>query len=801
MTSLLQDLSYGARTLAKQPGFTLIAVITLALGIGANTAIFSVLNSILLRPLPYHDPERLVRVWETHQPSSTERGAASPDNFFDWGKQAQSFEGLSAIWYWGYSLTGTSEPTELFGMKVSPNFFHVLGVAPHLGRFFLPEEDQPGKNHVAVISHSLWQQRFGGDAAAVGKTIKLDDDVYTIIGVLRPDFRQSELATHDKSDVWTPLPLDPSANARGNHYLHIFARLKPGVALAQAQTEMTTIARQLELAYPKTNAERGVRLVPLHEQVTSGIRRTLFLLQCATGFVLLIACVNVANLLLARVAAREKELAIRAALGAGRFRLVRLLLAESLALALIGGAAGLLLALWGTDLLIALAPQDIPRLDEISPDARVIGFTFALSLLTMALLGLIPAWQAARVNLNTVLKEGGRGVTQGQHLRGALVVAEIALTLVLLIGAGLLVRSLVRMQNVKLGFNPNNVLTLRVSLLETKYKERQQVANFYQQAIARIENLPGVQGATVISAPPLIRWANMWVNFEIEGQPVEPGRAPTAYYRLISPAFFRTLGIPLRTGRAFTEQDSREAPSVAIINEGFARRYFANSDPIGKKIIAGRTTREIVGVAANVRHRTLEAEEEVEMYVPHAQNPRGTVLMAVRTASDPNAMTAAVQKAVWAGDPDAAISSVTTLEQALADVIARPRFNALLLSVFSVTALLLAAVGIYGVMSYTVTQNTREIGVRMALGAQPSDVLRLVVGQGLILTLLGVGLGLIAAATLTRFAAKLLFEVSATDPLTFAGIAVLLTVVALVACWIPARRATQVDPLLALRHE
>jgi len=801
MQILWQDMRYGARMLLNRPGFTIIAVLTLSLGIGANAAIFSVLNSVLLRPLPYRDPEQLVQVWETVPQGGADRGSVSPSNYLDWGKQAQSFEGFSGAWHWGFSLTDTSEPTELYGMKVTTNFFSLLGVAPQLGRFFLPEENQAGKNNVVVISHGLWQRRFGGDPAAVGKTVKLDDDVYTIIGVLRPDFHQSEVAGNNSGELWTPLPLDAAVDQRGSHYLHVFGRLKPGVALAQAQTEMSTIARQLELAYPKTNTGRGVRIVPLHEQVTGNIRRVLFLLQCATAFVLLIACTNVANLLLARVAARDKEMAIRSALGAGRFRLVRLLLAESLVLALTGGAAGLLLALWGTDLLVSVAPQDIPRLDEIHPDARVIGFTFALSLLTVALLGIIPAWQASRVNLNAALKEGGRSATRGQGLRSVLVVAEIALTLVLLVGAGLLVRSLIRLQNVKLGFNPDRVLTMRVSLLESKYKERRQVADFYQQAVARIESLPGVQSATVISSPPLIRWANTSTTFEIEGQPAEPGRAPTVYYRLISPDFFRTMEIPLVKGRAFTALDSRDAPSVTIINEGFARRYFAGADPIGKKIIVGRTTREVVGIAANVRHRTLEAEEELEMYVPHAQNPRGTVMLAIRTASDPNALTAAVQKAIWQSDPDAAVSSVATMERVLADVMAPPRFNALLLGFFSVAALLLAAVGIYGVMSYTVTQNTREIGIRMALGAGRADVLKLVIGQGLTLGLVGVGIGLAAAAALTRFASRLLFEVSATDPLTFSGIAVLLLIVALVACWLPARRATTVDPMIALRYE
>jgi putative ABC transport system permease protein len=801
MDNLLNDLRYGLRMLAKRPGFTLVAVLTLALGIGANTAIFSVVNAVLLRPLPYREPERLVQVWETYRQNGTEQGFVAPNNFLDWSSQAQSFECLSAVSLRGFLLTGTLEPTEVPGMKVSINFFPLLGLGPQLGRLFLPEDEQPGKRRVAVISHSFWQQRFGGDAGAVGGTLKLDDYVYTIIGVLRPDFRPSELATDYQAEIWTPLVLDAAAGDREEHYLRVFGRLKPGIASEQAQTEMSTIARQLELNYPKTNTERGARVVPLHEQVTGNIRNILFLLQCATGFVLLIACTNVANLLLARVAVREREMAVRAALGAGRFRLVRLLLGESLVLALAGGAAGLLLALWGTDLLISVAPPDIPRLGQVSPDGRVIGFTFALSLLTVVLLGIIPAWQAARVNLNTALKEGGRTATETRHLRSVLVVAEIALTLVLVIGSGLLVRSLIRLQNVKLGFNPDKVLTLQVSLLGSKYKDAQQIASFYQQAVARIETVPGVQSATVISSPPLIRWANLWTTFEIEGQPVEPSRAPMVYYRLISPAFFRTLEVPLVRGRAFTDSDTIDSTPVAIINEGLARRYFPDTDPVGKKVIVGRTTREIVGIASNVRHRTLEAEEELEVYMPHLQRPRGVVLLAIRTVSDPNTVTAAVQKAMWEGDPDAAISSVATLKQVLGDVLARPRFNALLLGVFSVVALLLAAVGIYGVMSYMVTQKTREIGVRMALGAQKRDILKLIVKQGMLLTGTGVTIGLGAALLLTRFLSTLLHGVSEKDPLTFAAIALLVSAVALLACYIPARRATGVDPGVALRYE
>ncbi|MGH9851439.1 MAG: ABC transporter permease [Blastocatellia bacterium] len=797
---MLQDLRYGARMLLKQPGLTLIAVLTLALGIGLNTALFSVVNSILLRPLVYRAPERLAQVWETWLPGEVTRGAVSPNNFLDWRAQAQSFEQFSAYNLWLFTLTGTNEPTEVPGLKVSANFFDLLGVAPQLGRGFAPDEDQPDRNQVAVISHDFWQRRFGGRADVIGQPLRLDDGTHTVIGILRPDFRQSALTAEYRAEIWIPLLLDPAANRRGVHSLHVVARLKSNVGQAQAQTEMTVIGQRLAQAYPATNAERGVNLVPLHEQATGRVSRALLLLQGATALVLLIACVNVANLLLARVTAREKELAVRSALGAGRWRIARLLLAEGLTLAALGGAAGALSAYWLPDLLVAVAPKTIPRLDEITVDGRALAFAVVTALVTVLLFGLAPAWQAARVNLNTALKESGRGAGAGQGLRNALIVAEVALTLILLTGSGLLLRSLLELQRVNLGFNPDRLLTMRVSLLDSKYPERRQIADYYRQLLASVTALPGVRSAAVTSNPPLIKLHDNWISFRIEERPVEMGRMPTAKYAIISPEFFHTLAIPLRAGRAFDERDTRDATQVAILNEDFARRHFPNGDALGKRIAAGRATREVVGIVGNVRHNSPEDEEAEKLYVPHAQQAQGTMLLMAR-AADPQATLRAVQQAVWQGDPEAAVSSAATMDEALAEVVARPRFNALLLGLFALVALALAAVGLYGVMSYTVSQHTREIGIRLALGAEPRDVLRLVLGQGLVLTLTGIVVGAAGALGVTRLLRTLLFGVSVNDPLTFASVALLLLFVALLACWIPARRATQVDPLVALRCE
>src|SRR5262245_22688373 len=676
MQTLWQDLRYGARMLLRRPGFTVIAVVTLAIGIGLNTALFSVVNSIVLRQLPFHEPERLMQVWETWTAEEAHSGTVSPNNLLDWRAQARSFETLSGYSIWLFTLTGTNEPTEIPGLKVTANFFAALGVTPQLGRTFLPEEERPGGAQSVVISHEFWRSRFGGRADAIGQKLRLDDGAYTVIGVLRPDFRQTEFRAGYRAEVWVPLELDPAATLRGSHSLRVIGRLQSGVTEAQAQTEMSSIAGRLAQTYPATNAGRGVRLVPMLEQVTGNVRRVLWQLQCATFLVLLIACANIANLLLARVAEREKELAIRAALGAGRWRIARLLLAEGAALAALGGALGALLAKWALDALPALAPKTIPRLDEIALDGRALTFALLTSLATALLFGLAPAWQAARVNLNDTLKETGRGAARGQGLRGALVIGEVALTLVLLAGAGLLLRSLVEMQRVDLGFNPERLLTMRVSLLDSKYPERLQVANFYQQLLAQVARLPGVQSAAATSNPPLIKLSDNWISFFLEGQPADLGRAPSAKIAIVSPDFFRTMEIPLRAGRVFNERDTGDTAQVAVINEYLARRHFPNADPLGKRLLVGRTTREIVGVVGNVRHESPEGEEAEKLYVPHAQSPRTTLLLLARTTAEPESLAAAVQQTVWRQDPDAAVSNVATMETALGDVVARPRFNA-----------------------------------------------------------------------------------------------------------------------------
>jgi putative ABC transport system permease protein len=800
--AMIQDLRFAIRMLVKQPGFTLIAVSTLALGIGANTAIFSVVNTVLLRPLPYHEPERLVQIWEKKPDSGN--NVISPDNFMDWQKQATSFEGLSIYDVWLPAISTTGKTEQIVGISASPNFFSLLGVTPQLGRTFAPDEEKAGQDRVVIISHSFWQNRLGGTADVIGKKLTLDQSSYTIVGVLRPDFRHLRLIFDEQPVIFRPFDVQTVSNQRAAHYLSAIGRLKTGINLEQAQAEMTAIAGQLEEAYPATNRDWGVNLVALHQEVTGSIRLILFVLQGTVAIVLLIACVNVANLLLSRVVAREKEMAVRMALGAGRWRIIRQLLTEGASLAIIGGAFGLLLAWWGLDLLVSFAPPDIPRREEIGVDLRALGFTFLVSLLTVLFFGLLPALQATRANFNEALKEGNRSGFRRQRLSGVLVVAEIALALVLLVGSGLLIHSLIVLQNVNPGFNTENLLTMRVWVPTPETRDLHQIVNFYQQILARLEILPGAKSAALTSSVPFTGSHSWSTDFKIEGQPVEPGREPMSGWRLISPAYFDTMGIPLRAGRAFSDRDTLGSTGVTIINESFARQYFPDVDPIGRTIIPKwrpETPRQIVGVVSDFKHRGLARDAAPEIYVPYTQQTWSSMALVVRTNAEAEKIQVGVQKAIWEVDQSAPISRINTMKQILGDQISQSRFNTLLLGIFSVLALILATIGIYGVMSYAVRQRAHEIGVRIALGAQNIDVVWLVVRQGLKLTLVGIAIGLASAYGLSRLMTNLLFNVSATDPLTFAGVALLLTTVALLACWIPACQATRVNSMIALRHE
>ncbi|MFN7943774.1 MAG: ABC transporter permease [Blastocatellia bacterium] len=801
MQTLWQDLRYGARMLFKQPGFTLVAVITLSLGIGANTAIFSVVNAVLLRPLPYPESGQLTWVWMDNRGEGIHEDIASWPNFEDWRAQNQTFQAMAGVLDRRFNLTGAGEPEEVYGANVSPNFFELMRVSPARGRGFQADEEQEGRDQVVVIGYGLWQRRFGGEANIVGQTLSLNGQPHTIIGVMPPGFQFP-----DKTEIWKPLAPDAQTRtSRGAFWLPVIGRLKPGVTRAQAQADMTAIAQRLEQQYPNTNTGFGVNVVLMHEQLVGKLRTALWVLLGAVGCVLLIACANVANLLLARAATRQKEVAIRAALGASRWRVVRQLLTESLVLATVGGVLGLWLARWGLDALVALAPSDLPRVESISVDRRVLFFTLGLSLLTGLVFGLAPALQASKLNLGEVLKEGGRGGSSGQRTRSALVVAEIALALVLLVGAGLLLKSSWRLQQVNPGFNPERVLKVRLSLPSSKYPEGTNVAAFYQQLLERLNALPGVQAAGATSSVLLYKIHNS-AGILIEGRPAPNGPRPELPLDSVSPNYFQVMGMQIVQGRNFNEQDKRDGLPVAIVNETMARRFWPDEDPIGKRFTFGNAGPQanwltVVGVVRDSRRQGLDAPIRMESFLPHAQRPLRAMEVVLRTTDDPLVMARTVRTAVWSLDGNLPVSEIETVEQMLGARIAPRRFNLLLLGLFALVAVLLAAVGIYGVMAYAVTQRTREIGIRVALGAQTRDVLRLVVRQGMSLTGIGIGIGLVTAMWATRLMTGLLFGVRATDPVTFVAIALLLAFVALVACWIPARRATKVDPLVALRCE
>jgi putative ABC transport system permease protein len=803
MQNLLQDLRYGWRMLVNKPAFTLIAVITLSLGIGANTAIFSVVNSVLLRPLPYPNAERLMTIWEDH---SARNGPVnewtSPTGFEDWRDQAKSFDHVVALQGWGPTLTGQGDPEQLVGAQVSHDTFAMLGVAPALGRSFRPEEDQRGVESVVIISHRLWRQRFGADSSLVGKRISLNGESRVVIGVMPAAFKFPIIPG---ADIWRPIqPVLGPGCQRGCITIRVMARLKPEVTEAQARAELNAIAARIEQQFPDTNTKVGVTLVTLHEFLVGPVKTQMLALLVAVGFVLLIACANVANLLLARSATLEKEIAIRASLGAGRWRIARQLLSESLLLAVIGGAVGLSLAYGLVNLLVSFSPQGTPRLDEIGVDLRALGYAMAITVLTGLLFGTAPVWQLFKADLNQSLRDGGKGLhvaRSGRRALSALVVAETALALTLLVGAGLLIRSFIRLQRVDPGFNPRNVLTAVVTLPPAVYPERNQIAPFYGQLLERIKALPGVQSAAAVSSLPLAGFDSD-AGFVIEGRPaLQPDQRPVAWTSSVSPDYFRTMGMRLTAGREFTEYDNENAARVVIISEATGRRHFPNEAPVGKRIGNGRPDgwREIVGVTADVKHFGLNQDARVSMFFPHRQQPARRMVIVARTTADPMSLSSALRGAVASMDKNLAVSNISAMEEITAQSIGQERFTLLLLGLFSALALLLAVAGIYGVMSYAVAQRTHEIGVRVTLGAQTRDVLRLVVTQGMALVLAGVGIGLASALALTRFIRGLLFGVNATDPMTFAGVAALLALVALVACYVPARRASKVDPMIALR--
>ncbi len=801
MQSLWQDLRFGARMLLKRPGFTAVAVLILALGIGANSAIFSVINGVILRPLDYADPDRLVVVWEKIK--QTDQLELAPDDYFDYRDSAQFIEHLAASDRRNYNLTGGDDPVRIEGAAVTASLFPALGVAPALGRTFSPEEDRAGADPVVVLSYGLWQRRFGGDPKIIGRAISLSGAAHTVIGVMPASFQFPPPQAQSgviRSELWTPRLLE-TETGRNSHSLFVVGRLKPGVTMAQAKAGIETIAARRQQTRRDTHESIGANTLPLGDQVARRIKPSLMALLGAVGIVLLIACANVANLLLLRAASRRKEIAIRAAMGAGRARLLRQLMIESLLLALLGGGAGLLIAYWGVDALLTLGGGVIPRADEVTVDARVLGFTLLISLLTGVIFGLIPALRASGLDLNEALRDGGRISTGGSNrLRGALVVAEVALALVMLIGAGLLIKSFWRLQQVAPGFNAKNLLAMETSLASTRYDTPQSQAAFFKQALERINSLPGVQSAAIVNNPPLSSRRSV-DGFLIEGRPEPRSRSetPLADYRSISPDYFRAMNIPISQGRAFTEADAADAPPVAIVNEAVVRRYWPNESPIGRRIKMRDRWQTIVGVVGDVRQSGLDAEASTHVYMPFAQNPQGRMGLVIRTSAEPMSLAAAVRNQIGAIDKDQPVYNVQTMERTVADSVSPRRLNMLLLGILAAVALALALTGIYAIIAYSVAQRTREIGVRIALGAQRRDVMRLVVGHGMSLALLGVAVGLALALGLTRFLSGLIYDVSATDPATFAAVVALLAIVALVACYIPARRATKVDPMIALR--
>jgi putative ABC transport system permease protein len=813
METLWQDIRYGARMLAKSPGFTAVALLTLALGIGVNAAIFSVVNAVLLRSLPYKDPDRVVRVFEKRVRENNLTNVVSPADFLDWNAQNQVFSHMAAQIMTPVDLLGSEEPERVGAGVVTSEFFDALGVSPARGRLFLADDQQVGHEHIVVLTDGVWRRRFGADPDIVGKTINLSGIPCTVIGILPASFRFSIR----EIELWIPYPQTPElSQIRGAHFINVYARLKPGVSLQQAQAGMETLAANLEKQYPDINRGHSANVVSLREDLVGQVRPSLYVLTVGVGFVLLIACSNVANLLLSRGVARQKEMAIRSALGAGRTRMVRQLLTESVLLAFVAGVVGCLLAVWGVDGLRLLVPRElgVPGLQDIPLDTTVLGYLVALSVLTGIVFGLVPAVYASRTELNETLKEGTRSGTAGtghQRLRRALVVAEFSLSLILLIGAGLMVRTFLRLSEVQPGFRSENVVTMPVALPRTRYREPQKQAEFFERLLAKLRALPGVEAAGGISDLPLSGQDNR-TGIAIENAPPNPQEPTRAHHRKVTPGYFQTMRIPLVEGRFLNEADNATAPLVLLFNHAAAQRYFPNESSLGHRIRLGGTQewREIVGVVGDVRHWGLDSKINPEMYLPEAQTPVGWMNLMIRSNAGMETLAPALRAQVQSLDKDLPVGHIATMDEVIATSIAPQRFYVLLLGVFAGLALALAGVGIYSVMAYAVNQRTQEIGIRMTLGAQPREVLRLVLRQGLVLALVGVAIGIVGAMGITRllqqFVARELasfvgFGVEPTDPATFAGVSLLLIAVALLACYLPARRAAQVDPMVAIRYE
>ncbi|MEY2498980.1 MAG: hypothetical protein QOD12_2536 [Verrucomicrobiota bacterium] len=805
---MIPDLKFAFRQLLKSPGFTAAAVITLALGIGANAAIFSVVNSVLLRPLPYKNPDQIWMLLATHQSADLDSGLISMADYLDYKERATSFEQLAAFTAVSRDLTGSGEPERIQLGVVTHNVFPTLGVEPALGRNFSSQEDRPAAERVVILSHEIWQRRFGSDPGLIGRSIAISDVPYVVIGIMPPGFQVAQTS----ADIWTVARGAPGANPRDYRIFNLLGRPRDGVRIEQAQSEMSALAARLARQNPETNTGLGLHLLPLRDYLVGDVRTALLVLLGAVALVLLIACANVANLLLVRAISRQREIAIRTALGASRGRLLKQLATEGLVLAGAGGAVGLLLGAGAISGLKNFLPADLPRLTEVRADWRMLIFCAGMTLLTGLIFGLVPALRITKQNLNDSLKGRGRGNSSGKterRFRAALAITELALAVMLLAGAGLLIQSFIHLQEVDPGFNTRNLLTMQVSLPRSRYADDNRRAAFFAELIGRLEKIPGVEMAAATLQAPLIGLDVDKSTFTIKGAPPRPaGQEPAAPLHVVTPEYFRTMNIPLRSGRAFTERDDRNAPGVVIINEAMARRYWPNESSLGRQLKLGLAflpddamEREIIGVVGNVRHFGLALAEEPQMYIPHRQSPWPEMTLVLRASANGAGLASAARAQISLMDRELPVAKVMTMEQGLKDSVAQPRFRALLLGLFAALAIMLGAIGLYSVMAYSVSQRTNEIGVRMALGANAGDVMKMILREGSALVALGLIIGLAGAFGLTRLLASLLFGVGAGDPLTYAGVSILLALVAMLACYLPARRATKVDPMVALRCE